>query len=263
MISDFFTRALIAGVGVAMLAGPFGCFIVWRRLAYFGDSLSHAALLGIALALFTDLPPMLGVALIALMVSVVLVTFQQKGRLASDTILGLIAPSALALGLIMLASLPNPRIDLMGWLIGDILSVSMEDIYIIYGGGALLIIGLLCIWRGLFATTVNRELAAAEGFSPQKYEFYFLVLLAFFVAMALKIVGALLVTALLIIPATSARLWVKGPEAMVILASIFGGIAAIAGLFASLNWDLPSGPAIVVACLGLFLIGVMRSLIKS
>jgi zinc transport system permease protein len=256
MFETFFTRALIAGVGVALVAGPLGCFIVWRRLAYFGDTLSHSALLGVALAFLFQINFSLSVFAVCAVVSMALLALRQRSSLSSDALLGLLAHSALALGLVGLAFMTWVRIDLMGFLFGDILAVSWTDIAIIYGGGAAVIAVLAFIWRPLFAATVNRELALAEGGNPARTDVVFMLAMAVVIAIAMKIVGVLLITALLIIPAATARKFSSGPEQMALIAAAVGAVAVVVGLFGSLQWDTPSGPSIVVAALVLFVVSL-------
>lgn len=257
MLDDFFSRALLAGIGVALIAGPLGCFIVWRRLAYFGDTLSHSALLGVALALLFEVNITLAVFGVSAAVALTLLLLQRSATLSSDSLLGLLAHSSLALGMVVLAFMTWVRVDLMGFLFGDILAVSPTDIAIIYGGGVVVIGVLILIWRPLFAATVNADLAEAEGLGPQRANIIFMLLMALVIAISMKIVGVLLITALLIIPAATARRFARGPEQMAILAAVIGAGAVVAGLFGSLEWDTPSGPSIVVAALGLFLLGLL------
>jgi zinc transport system permease protein len=205
MLDDFFTRAILAGMGVALVAGPLGCFIVWRRLAYFGDTLSHAALLGVALAFLFEINITLAVFGVSACVSIALLLLQRRGTLSSDALLGLLAHSALALGLVALAFMTWIRMDLMGFLFGDILAVSKLDIAIIWLGGAVVLGILTLIWRPLFAATINRELAEAEGMNPERVNIIFMLLMAAVIAISMKIVGVLLITAMLIIPAATAR----------------------------------------------------------
>jgi zinc transport system permease protein len=257
MLDDFFTRALLAGFGVAAVAGPLGCFIVWRRLAYFGDTLSHAALLGVALAFLLEVNITLAVFAVCLMVSLALLVLQRQATLSADALLGLLAHSSLALGLVALAFMSWVRVDLMGFLFGDILAVSVTDLVVIYAGGAAVLAVLAVIWRPLFAVTVSPEIAQAEGINADRHNLVFMLLMASVIAIAMKIVGVLLITALLIIPAATARRLSSTPEQMAVI-SVFAGIAAVAaGLFGSLEWDTPSGPSIVVAALILFVIASM------
>ena len=257
MLDDFFTRALIAGIGVALVAGPLGCFIVWRRLAYFGDTLSHAALLGVALALLFEVNITLAVFLVSACVCVALLLLQRRPMLSADALLGLLAHSTLAMGLVVLAFMTWVRIDLMGFLFGDILAVSKTDILIVWLGGAVCLAILASIWKPLFAATVSDELAAAEGMHPEHANLVFMLLMAAVIAIAMKIVGVLLITAMLIIPAATARRCAAGPEQMALLAAILGVLAVTGGLFGSLEWDTPTGPSIVVASLLLFLLSML------
>lgn len=257
MFDDFFSRALMAGIGVALVAGPLGCFIVWRRLAYFGDTLSHAALLGVALAFLFEINVTIAVFAVSVCVSLALLLLQKRATLSSDALLGLLAHSALAVGLVALAFMTWIRVDLMGFLFGDILAVTRMDIAVVWGGGACVLIVLFVIWRSLFAATVNIELAQAEGMGPERANLIFMLLMAAVIAISMKIVGVLLITALLIIPAASARRFASGPEQMAILASLIGAVGVVGGLFGSLEWDTPAGPSIVVAALVLFVVSIL------
>ncbi len=257
MFDDFFSRAIIAGVGVALVAGPLGCFIVWRRLAYFGDTLSHAALLGVALAFLFEVNITLAVFAVSACVSVALLLLQRHATLSSDAVLGLLSHSALALGLVVLAFMTWIRIDLMGFLFGDILAVSKTDIAIIWIGGAVVLAILIAIWRPLFAATVNRELAEAEGMNPDRANLIFMLLMAAVIAISMKIVGVLLITAMLIIPAATARWFASNPEQMAVLAAGIGALSVVGGLFGSLEWDTPAGPSIVVGALIMFLVSLI------
>ncbi|MEJ8475303.1 metal ABC transporter permease [Roseibium algae] len=262
MLDDFFVRALVAGVGVSLIAGPLGCFIVWRRMAYFGDTLSHAALLGVALSLLLEINTTLSVFVVSTALSLMLIYLRKRETLSSDALLGLLSHSALAVGLVCLAFMTWVRMDLLGLLFGDILAVSKPDIAVVYIGGAVVLGVLFWIWRPLFAATVNPDLAAAEGMAPEKVNLVFMLLMAGVIAIAMKIVGVLLITALLIMPAATARRLSSGPEQMAILAALIGAIAVVAGLFGSLEWDTPSGPSIVVAALGLFVISQIPPRLK-
>lgn len=257
MLDDFFSRALFAGIGLALVAGPLGCFVVWRRMAYFGDTLAHSALLGVALSFLFGLNLTLGVFTIAALVALALLLLQHRASLSTDALLGILSHSTLAVGLVLVAFMSWVRIDLMGFLFGDILSVSRLDIAVIYGGGALILVALAAYWRPLLAATVSTELAEAEGQRPAVSQAVLMVLMACVIAIAMKLVGVLLITSLLIIPAAAARRFSETPERMAGLAALFGVIAVIAGLLASRQWDTPSGPSIVVAALALFVIGLI------
>ncbi len=256
MLDDFFTRALVAGVGLALTVGPLGCFVVWRRMAYFGDTMAHSALLGVALSFMFEIDLMAGVFLVAALVSIALLLLERRAGLSTDALLGILSHSTLALGLVIVAFMTWIRIDLMGFLFGDILAVSKQDIVMIYAGGALILTVLIWLWRPLLAATVNTELAEAEGLHPQRSRVVFMLLMAAVIAIAMKIVGILLITSLLIIPVATARRFSSTPEFMAVLASCIGAGAVIGGLFGSLEFDTPSGPSIVVAALALFILSM-------
>ncbi|MEO3387051.1 metal ABC transporter permease [Mesorhizobium sp. CAU 1741] len=257
MLDDFFSRAVIAGVGLALTTGPLGCFIVWRRMAYFGDTMAHSALLGVALAFLFEINLTIGVFVVATLASLALLALQRRGALSTDALLGILSHSTLALGLVMIAFMTWVRVDLMGFLFGDILAVSRLDIAIIWAGGVLVIGVLAVFWSSLLAATVNEELAQAEGMAPARSRLVFMLLMALVIAIAMKLVGVLLITALMIIPAATARRFATTPEQMAVLASVLGALAVVAGLFGSLEFDTPSGPSIVVAALGLFLVSLL------
>ena len=257
MLDDFFTRAVIGGIGVALVAGPLGCFIIWRRLAYFGDTLSHSALLGVALALLFELNITLAVFGISVAVSLALMWLQRRASLSSDALLGLLAHAALAIGLVVLAFMTWVRVDLMGFLFGDVLAITRFDLAVIWGGGAVVLGVLALIWRALFATTVSFELATAEGVRPERANIAFMILMEAVIAVSMKIVGVLLITALLIIPAAAARRVSVSPEQMAFFAAVIGVVAVGLGLRGSLEWDTPAGPSIVVAALFCFVLSLM------
>lgn len=256
MLDDFFMRALLAGVGLALVTGPLGCLVVWRRMAYFGDTMAHSALLGIALGFLLEIDLTVGVFAVALLVSLALIALERRGGLSADALLGILSHSALALGLVALAFMTWVRVDLMGFLFGDILAVSRLDIASIWGGGAAVLALLTLLWRPLLAATVDEELAAAEGLSPARSRLAFMLMMALVVAIAMKIVGVLLITALMIIPAATARRFAATPEAMAGFAALIGALAVVAGLHGSLAFDTPSGPSIVVAALALFILSL-------
>lgn len=257
ILDDFLLRALAAGVGVAVVAAPLGCFVVWRRMAYFGATLAHSALLGVALGLVLGFDLTLGVAVSSVAVTLIVVLFQRQRLIGSDTLLGILAHSGLAVGLVTLSFLRGVRVDLMAYLFGDVLAVTMGDIAWIYGGGALVLATLALIWRPLLALTIHEELARAEGVPALRVQITFMLTLAIAVAIAMKVVGVLLIVSLLIIPAAAVRGLSRTPEQMAVLAAAAGAVSVVGGLFASLRWDTPSGPSIVVVATVVFTLGLV------
>lgn len=252
-MSDLLLYALLAGYGVAILAAPLGCFVVWRRMAYFGDTLSHSALLGVSLGLLLDINMNLAVIGCSLLLAFLLVTFQEKQKIASDTLLGILAHSSLSLGLVAV-SFANVRVDMMAYLFGDLLAVSLTDIYWIYGGGAMVMGVLLWLWKPLLAMAIHGELAQVEGVPVQRLRMILTMLMALVIAVAMKIVGVLLITAMMIIPAATSQRLAKTPEQMALLAALFGLASVSGGLAASWQLDTPAGPSVVVASFLLFLL---------
>ena len=257
MLDDFFLRALLAGIGVAIVVGPLGCFVIWRRLSYFGDTLSHAALLGVALALLFELNFTMMVFIVSVTLSLLLIYLKSRTSLPSDALLGLLAHSILAIGIICLGFMTWVRVDLLGLLFGDILAVSTSDIWLIWIGGGLVLACLAVIWKPLFADTVSPDLAVAEGLNPQKSRIIFMILLALVISISIKVVGVLLITGMLILPAAVARNLSAGPIQMMILSVITGTFSVVAGLFSSLTWNTSSGPSIIAATLVLFILTML------
>ena len=261
MFDDFLVRAALAGLGVALAAGPLGSMVVWRRMAYFGDATSHAAILGVALALAMDLPVGLGTLAVAVAMAATVATLAARGW-AMDTTLGVLAHSALAFGLVAVSFVPGARVDLQAYLFGDILAVSRSDLAFIWGGAMGVIALLVWRWQGLLTATLNEDLAHASGVNPDRERLILTLALAVTVAVALKVVGALLIAAMLIIPAAAARGLARSPEAMAVLASLIGALAVLGGLAMSLQFDTPAGPSIVAVASVVFtasaLLGQMR-----
>ena len=258
MFDDFFIRALVAGIGIAFVTGPLGCFVVWRRLSYFGDTLAHSALLGVTLAYSFELNIALSVFLISSLIAVILIQLQKKTNLPGDALLGLLAHSSLAVGLVVIGFLTFIRFDIMGLLFGDILAVNTNDLLIIWVGGPIILITLKLIWKSLFASTVNYELAEAEGLNPDRAKAVFTILMAAIIAISIKMVGLLLITGMLIIPAAMARNISNNPKQMVLFSIIGGLLSVVMGLFGSLEINTPSGPSIITAGLILFILSLIK-----
>lgn len=252
MFDDFLTRAVIAGIGIALVTGPMGCFVVWRRLAYFGETIAHSALLGVALAVVVGVDYTIGVLVSSIVIVLLMLFIDRVENLPTETLLALLAHGGLALGLVILSFFPLMRVNLEALLFGDILAVSKRDLVVVAIGGACVLGCLMVLWRPLLAATVNAELAETAGMKPRLAQFLFGLLMAVVIAGAVKIVGILLIVALLILPAATARKFSFGPESMASLAAFVGVLGVIGGLSGSAYLDTPSGPSIVVVVLALF-----------
>ena len=257
MFDDFIVRAFAAGIGLALVTGPLGCFIVWRRLSYFGDTIAHSALLGVTIAYAMNFNLIIAVFVVSCLLAISLLFLQRRTSLPDDALLGLLAHSVLAIGLVLLGILSFIRIDLMGLLFGDILSVNFTDVLFVWIGGGVVLTILILIWRPLFAGTVNLELAKAEGLNPELATKIFTLLIASVIAISIKIVGILLITGLLIIPAAASRNLSSTPIQMAIISSIIGVCSVVIGLQTSMIWNTSTGPTILVITLGVFIITLL------
>ena len=263
MLDDFMTRAALAGVGVAFASAPLGCFVVWRRMAYFGESTAHSAMLGIALSLALQISIVLGAVLVSLVAAWTAVMLSGR-TFAIDTLLGVVAHSALAFGLVAVSFLSGVRIDLMAYLLGDILAVSRGDLLIIWGGVFIVLMLVFWRWSALLLATLNEELAHSTGLNPRKEEVILILSLAITVAVAIKVVGVLLITAMLIIPPAAARNLSRTPESMVMIAVIVGSLSALGGLWTAYFLDTPAGPSMVcVASVFFVIFGLINFLNKK
>ena len=259
MLDDFLLRATLAGLGVALAAAPLGCFVVWRRMAYFGDATAHAAILGVALALALGTSVFAGALAVALAMALIVTALAGRGY-AMDTLLGVLAHSALAFGLVAVSVLPGLRIDPMAYLFGDILAVSRGDLAVIWGGAALVTGLVVWRWSALLTATLNADLAQASGIDPRREQLILTLALAITVAVAIKVVGVLLIAAMLVIPAAAARPLARTPEAMAALAALLGVAATLIGLRGAFVLDTPAGPSIVCAAAIVFaLTGLLRA----
>ena len=257
MFDDFIIRAFVAGIGLALITGPLGCFIIWRRLSYFGDTIAHSALLGVVIAYAMNFNLIIAVFAVSCFIALSLLFLQKRTNLPDDALLGLLAHSVLAIGLVLLGILSFIRIDLMGLLFGDILSVNITDVLFVWVGGSIVLIVLILIWRPLFAATVNLELAKAEGLNADLANAIFTILIAGVIAISIKIVGILLITGLLIIPAAASRNLSSTPIQMAIISSVIGLVSVVLGLQTSMIWNSPTGPTILAITLGVFILSLI------
>jgi zinc transport system permease protein len=252
IMTDFLLYALLAGLGVALVAGPLGCFVVWRRMAYFGDTLAHSALLGVSLGVLLDINLNITVIAIPLAMAIGLVFLEKRGFLSLDTLLGILSHSALAAGLVVISLLPGVRVDLMSLLFGDLLAVTKNDLWVIYTVSAAVLALLGLLWKQLINITVDPELAAVEGTNVTLVSTALMLITALVIALAMKVVGVLLITALLIIPAATARRVSQTPEQMAVAASLIAMLTVVMGLAMSWNLDTPAGPSVVISASFLF-----------
>lgn len=258
MFEAFLLRVLLAGFGCALIAAPLGCFIVWRRMAYFGDVLAHSALLGVALSLLFEVHNSIGVFAVAALIALCLLTLRGRiyavGHLSVDTLLGILSHASLAIGLLVVALLPQPQFDLMALLFGDILAVDWYDIAFIYGGLVLFLGVFSYLFKPLLLLTVSEELAQSEGLAVLPLQIVFMLMTALVIAAAIKLIGVLLISSLMIIPAAVARRFARSPEGMVMLAALFGCVSVVLGLAVSLWLNIATALAIVSVAVVFFIL---------
>ncbi len=252
--------AWLAGSLLALVAAPLGCLLVWRRLAYFGDSLSHATLLGVALSLWLHIPVWGGLIAVCVMIALILASLLAKRQLPSDALLMAVSTTTLSAGLIAISKMDEVRVDLLSYLFGDLLSISSTDLPVFVSCLGLVLLGLAYFWRDLLLTTIDEDLAFVEGLPVTKLRLLLLILLALVVTVAMKAVGSLLITALLVIPSLVARPLVNTPTQMVLLAAMTGVTAVSGGLLSSFYWDTPVGASIVVSAALLFVLAQVKVL---
>ena len=252
IIDPFILRGLLAGMAVALVTGTVGCFVVWRRMSYFGDSLAHASLLGVALGVLVGIGANAGIVFTSLLFGFLLLWLQQSKDLPTDTLLGVLSHFALSISIIII-SLNKIKIDLHSFLFGDILTVTSNDLWWMYLGGIIVLILVFLNWSSLILVTIDEDLAKAEGINPLFVNLLLTTILTIVVAISVKIIGILLITSMLIIPAAASRRLVNSPESMALLATVFGILSVIFGIFLSVEIDTPSGPTIVVVSSFLFL----------
>ncbi len=251
---EFLLPSILAGLGIALISGPLGSFVVWRKMAYFGDTLAHASLMGIALGFLLDVNLYLALVVCCMALAIILVTLQKQQQVATDTLLGILAHSALSLGLVAVSFLDDVRIDLMSYLFGDLLAVSPTDLIYIYAGAAVVSVILAFFWRSLLATTVSEDLAAVDGHNVDLMRLLLMLMVGLVIAIGMKFVGALIMTSLLIIPAATARRFANTPEKMAGIASLIGALAVLLGLSLSWHFDTPAGPSVVISAAAMFML---------
>ncbi|MCV6604954.1 MAG: zinc ABC transporter permease subunit ZnuB [Porticoccaceae bacterium] len=252
---EFLLLALLVGVSVAVASGPLGAFIVWRRMAYFGDTLAHSALFGTVIGVVLQIVPTVAVMVVCLVLALLLVALMRQRQLAVDTLLGIMAHSSLALGMVSVALFPQVQVDLETLLFGDLLAVTQGDLIMIASVALMVLVTLWKLWQPLLAITIHEDLARVDGVPATAVRTALMLLIALTIAIAMKVVGALLVTALLVIPAATARRLARTPEQMAFGAILCGVLAVIAGLAMSWYLDTPAGPSIVISATAFFLLG--------
>ncbi|MBT0729438.1 zinc ABC transporter permease subunit ZnuB [Rosenbergiella nectarea] len=250
----------LGGILLTLTAGPLGSFVVWRKMSYFGDTLAHASLLGVAIGLLLNVNPWYAVIAVTLILAILLVVLEHRPHLAIDTLLGIMAHSALSLGLVVVSLMHNVRVDLMAYLFGDLLSVMPADLALMAGGVVIVLAVIISQWRALLSMTVSPELAQVDDVNLARTRMLLMLVTALTIGVSMKFVGALIITSLLIIPAATARRFARSPEQMAIFATLIGMVAVTGGLTFSAYYDTPAGPSVVLTASALFILSGLKKM---
>uniref|UniRef100_Q0I4A8 High-affinity zinc uptake system membrane protein ZnuB n=1 Tax=Histophilus somni (strain 129Pt) TaxID=205914 RepID=Q0I4A8_HISS1 len=250
--------AWLTGILLSFITAPLGAFVVWRKMAYFGDTLAHSALLGVTLGIFLHINPYVAILILTVLLAILMVWLESNTQYSIDTLLGIIAHSCLSLGVVTVALLQNVRVDLMAYLFGDLLALGFDDLYFIAIGVSIVLGILIFFWQPLLSITVSPELAQVEGINIKRMQFLLMILTALTIALSMKFVGALIITSLLIIPAATAKRFARSPEMMVIIAIFVSMISITLGLTLSAFYDTPSGPSVVISSTFLFILSLFK-----
>ena len=258
----FIIRGILAGIAVALISGLVGCFVVWRRMSYYGESIAHSSLLGVGLGILMGIGINLGVIFTCLLFGILFLWLQQSKVLSSDTLLGVLAHLALSVGVIVI-SMNRVKIDIHSFLFGDILTVTQNDLWGMYLA-VLVVVIIICLnWSSLLLVTIDEDLAKAEGVNPLFINLLLTSILTIVVAVSIQIIGLLLITSMLIIPAAASRRLVNSPETMAVVATVIGILSVIIGIFLSIEIDAPSGPSIVVVSAVLFFLSPVLAILLN
>ena len=253
-LDDFLVRSVIAGLIMVVIAAPMGCLMVWQRLAFLSDTLGHAAVMGVGLGLLLEVTPVFGVLAVALLIVFSLNRVNSFNSALSETTLAIISHTGLAGGIILVGLLPAQSVNLEAILFGDLLATTSADLTRLLITTVVLLLLLLHHWRSFVAVSVSREIAQAEGIEVRKVQFLMYIMIALLVAVMMKVMGVLLIAAMLVIPTTSARLFSRSPEQMVAVSALYGLGALVGGISSSFQFDWQTGPAIVVSATMLLLV---------
>ena len=246
-LDDFLVRSILAGLMMVSIAAPMGCLMVWQRLAFLSDTLGHAAVLGVGIGLLLEVNPMFGVLAVVILIVFSLSQVANFNNALSETTLAIISHTGLAGGLILLGALPSNSVSLEAILFGDLLATTRSDLLMILVTTLILLVLLIRHWRPFVALSVSREIAQAEGISVRKEQFLMYMMIALLVAVLMKVMGVLLIAAMLVIPTTSARLLSQNPEQMVWFSAAFGILSLAGGITGSFQFDWQTGPSIVLS----------------
>lgn len=259
----FFQRAIIVGVIMAITAALLGVFVVIRRMSFFTDAVSHASLTGVALALLIGVHPFLGALVVSIFIGLLVSRLQRQGKQEVDTIIGVLFSTTLAFGVLIISMLKGYRGNLFQYLFGDIIAVNIIDVYLSIVLFVAVVLVLVIAFKSLTKVAVHEDMARVDGVRVNMLDALFLILLAAVVAVGLKVVGAILMSALMILPAATAQYLAPSFRGMVLISVVAAVIAMVVGLAAAAAFSLPTGPTIVLVSAGLFVLAAVRGILQS
>jgi zinc transport system permease protein len=258
---DLWIFPLVGGILLAIMAAPLGCLMVWKRVAFFSDTLAHALLLGVALHFLVQLPLLLSLAGTAVLFSTLLALIYRRKQIPPDSFLVLLSQGGLALSILLMNFADLSSVELLIYLLGDILILQGTDLLWMLGATFLVSATLWKLWPLCLSMIAHEDLAAIEGVPVTRIQLLLFILMGFFMALSLKFTGALLLSTFLIAPPLSARSFAKTPEQMVGGAIVVGILSTCLGLICSFTLNLPTGPSIVLCLLGFW--GVSHVITRS
>ncbi len=251
---EFMRNALLTGILVSVACGVIGSLVVVNRIVFISGGIAHTAYGGIGLAFYLGLPPTFGAAAFSVIVAITMGIVSLKGRHRADTVIGVMWALGMAIGIILIDVTPGYNVDLMSYLFGSILSVPSNDIWFMLALDVLILVFVLTFYRELMAMSYDEEFAFVVGIPVKALYFTMLTLIALSVVMIIRVVGLILVIALLTIPPFVAEKYTKSLGTMMILAALLGFLFNMAGLWLSFHYNLTSGATIIlVAGLAFFL----------
>ncbi len=258
-MADLFTNVVLVILAISIAVGPLGSFVVWQRLSYFGDTVSHSAVLGVTIAMIMKVNYIFGILVVAFVPSLILLNL--RNCYTKDMMFSIVSNSSTAVALVLF-SIIAPYTSIMSLLFGDILTVDSSDILLTYFLACVIVVVTVTQWKNLLLITISRNLAIVANINVKLLQLTFMTLLSIFIALSINVVGALLVTSLLVVPTATARVLTHKPVSMVVISSIICFIASLGGLLISFQFDSPTGPSIIVASTAVLILSNIYSYIR-
>jgi zinc transport system permease protein len=250
---DFMVRAFEAGIIIAIIAPLIGIFLVVKRYSLLADTLSHVSLVGVALGILGNINPLITALITTVIMAFGMENLRENKKIFGESVLALFLSGSLAIAIIIIGLARGLNINVLAYLFGSITTVTETDIYLIFGIGLIVLFTTVIFYRRLFLISYDEEMAAANGLAVKSYNLLLIILAAVTVSLAMRVVGILLVGALMVIPVITAMQFGRSFKQTLILSVILSLVAVVAGLFISFYFDIASGATIVLTSLILFI----------